>query len=765
MSAKIKLCLFLGFFCLFSSVVTAAVEPKNVVVFFLPVQNYDEITSVQEAVPSVLPKGDPKEMNVKDISEKKPHQEKHGIPTTVGISLYDKGEVPLKQATENIVAPARVLILPEEYPANRKKVRKVNLKTPESVQSYQIRVFPMLNPAAEIGKAAKERPVVVKYEELKPPVDVRKKRPYNQAEWTEWALGELEKCEMDAQTVLPTLYWLSSNRQLSGDKTSCDIKEAVARHLKKCHPWPIVYYTPVNNDVPVRPPVQMAAEYLETEFERKDCPALDLSGINFERTDFLTGDLKNADFSKSYFHEATFDNINLSDAVFDRALLDNVLFQNVALPRSMFEKARIKYAHFHHTDASGAGFDKADLQDAQFRDVSLSHSSFADAVLQNTGWHDVRAYRLRAPRADFTKAGFDNVLLDQMQAEKANFENISCKNCVLKNAFLEKAYFYGAFFEDTSFDAAHLTSADFRSAVFGKGISFDRAELYNADFGHVDLRSLTDVPIEKQMRTKIDKETRPSEIMDKLDSESYDVDLDGGKIKVADKVSRYSCSKQQCADRLKGRASNQNLAIRAMTLLSDPNEKPDNQLWALCTIGCIANNDKKLETSQVDILASFIKRDRSWDSQKDLFRPYTPLPPEVQMALYILTDPRIQRDLGHNVDLSGTDLRTADLSNGNLRNINLAGSHLGGAKLSGARTDLSFVQFDQAVIDEFTRLPQGMSKFKPFELPDSVTPPWWKPATVRVYRDGTHLWTVTTEDIPFSDDFIARSEKEKETEK
>ena len=128
MSAKIKQGLLLVFCCLFSSAVIAAVEPKNVVVFFLPIQNYDEITSVQEAVPTVLPKGDPKEMNVRDISEKKPYQEKHGISTTVGVSLYDKGEVPLKQATENIVAPARVLILPEEYPASRKKIQKSKLK-------------------------------------------------------------------------------------------------------------------------------------------------------------------------------------------------------------------------------------------------------------------------------------------------------------------------------------------------------------------------------------------------------------------------------------------------------------------------------------------------------------------------------------------------------------------------------------------------------------------------------------------------------------
>ena len=114
------------------------------------------------------------------------------------------------------------------------------------------------------------------------------------------------------------------------------MKKAVAKHLQKCHPWPVVYYTPVNNDVPVRAPVQMAAEYLETEFERNDCPALNLTGINFERTDFIQGSLKNADFSSSYFHEATFDKIDLSNTLFNRALLDNAVQQMYDLVLSKF---------------------------------------------------------------------------------------------------------------------------------------------------------------------------------------------------------------------------------------------------------------------------------------------------------------------------------------------------------------------------------------------------------------------------------------------
>ncbi|MBO4519591.1 MAG: pentapeptide repeat-containing protein [Alphaproteobacteria bacterium] len=759
MSTKIKYAL-ITVFCLISSVVIAAVEPKNVVVFFLPAEHYSKVTSVQEAVPTVLPKGISAGMNEDNISQKDPNQQKHGIPTKVGVSLYDKGGIPLEQAANQIVVPTRVLILPPEELRGKQK-KKFKPKTPESVLPVQLRIFPMTQPAKEIKKAAEER-LVVSFTPLKPPADNRKRRPFNTAEWTGWILGELEKCNMRASIVLPTLYWLSANIRLTDNKTSCDMKEAVAAHLRKCHPWPVVYYTPINNDVPVHAAVQMAVEYLETDFERNDCPALNLTKINFEKVDFMRGRLKRADFSKSYFQEATFVDLDLSDALFNQALMDNVLFRNVDLSRVSFEKARMKYSHFHRSKAPFAKFDDADLQNAQFRNMVMPHSVFSDAVLQNTGWQDVRAYRLHAPRADFTMSGFDNVILDQMQAEKANFGKVSCKNCVLKNADLENAYFYGAFFEDTSFNGAQLSYADFRSVVFGRDVFLDDVTLYKANFGNVNLKPLSDLPIEKLTQMKIDKKTQLPEALEQENTEAYDVALDSGQIEPAESADRYICSQRTCEERLLGRASNQNLAVRAMTFLSNPNEKTENQIWALCTIGCIAKKDKRLENSQVDILAAFIKHKSPWDSQNDLFKPYSPLPPEVQMALYILTDPEIERDLGHDVNLTGTDLRTADLSKADLRNVDLSGSNLGGTNLRQAKTDLTLSRFDQVVIDPFTRFPKNMGSFKRFELPDSITPPWWKPAKVRVYKDGTHLWTVTTEVIPFSDEFIARPEKESE---
>ena len=749
MSLKIKRFFAVAAFCLISSVVAAAVERNGVVVFFLPLQDRAEINSYQEAVPTKLTTdGSPKEMKVRE-SVVNTDYEKHGIPTKAGVSLYDKGPVSSDQAADNIVMPAKVLILPPEN-KSRKDGKKPLPAVPGSVWPYRLRVFPIRNPVKEIKKEAKKNPVV-RYEKPLPPADPRKERPKRQEYWTDWVSGELKKCEMDAQTVLPTLYWMTANGKLTEGKNECSMKAEVAQYLKKCHPWPVIYYTPVNNDVPVRPPVQMAVEYLETDFGKKDCPSPDLTGINFERVEFVKGNLKNADFSDSYFHEATFDETDLSDSMFNRALMDNVLFRNTDLSGSLFEKARVKFSHFHFSNASSVKFDGADLQNTQFRGTTLSLSSFADAVLQNTGWKDVRAYRIYAPRADFTKAGFDNVILDQMQADKANFENISCRNCVLKNASLENAYFYGANFENTSFDRARMSEAVFKSVVFGDGVSLKDADVYKADFSGADLKRLSDLPLTKMARTKIDRETKRPADQEDYDTEAYETTLDESRTETVDPLVRYSCSEQMCRDRLLGRVNNHNLAVRAMTILTNPKEQTDNHVWALCTIGCIAEHDKKLENAQVDILAAYVKSKVPWDSRKDLFKPYSPVLPEVQMALYLLTDPRLNRSLGRDVDLSGTDLRKADLSNGDLRNVNLAGSNLSGADLRESKTDNTYAHFDQAVIDEFTRLPDDMKFFQPFSLPWPV----WTPEKIRIYRDGSHFWTITTEEVPYSEKYVA----------
>lgn len=739
-----------------SSGVLASVEPKNVIVFFLPVQDRAQVDSMQESVVKPVKTGLVTGPLTSNLPEPDKIQEKYGIITPMGASLYDKGATPLEQAADNVLAPVKVMVLP---PENQKTGGTPVAGLPPSVDPVPVRIFPMTRPAEEIRQAAKERPVIVQYKPLRPPADKTEKRPRSESEWTGWILRQLEDCNMDSNTVLPTLYWMMANKKLTDGMTDCAMKTAVAGYLRKCHPWPVTYYTPVNNDVARRPAVQMAVEILENEFDTAQCPAIDLTGINFEKTDFLEGSLKGHDFSNSYFHEATFMNVDLSESLFEKAKMDNVLFQDVNMAKTYFKDVEMKYSHLHRVYAVMSNFENADMANTQFRDVNLSVSSFKDAKLQNTAWEDVKAYRVNADWADFSKAGFNNVLLTQLTGYKANFSKIVCKNCVFKQANLKEAQFYQAWFDNVSFKQASLYKAFFRDAVFETAVNFDDVYLYQANFTKVNLSLFRNVPIARLRQMKVDSRNLPQDIISEMEEDFYNLDIARVQGKPDLNYDRWSCTPKMCEDRLLGRPGNQNLAVRAMTLLSDDRGALDEKVWALCTVGCIARNDKKLENSQTDILSEYIRRRRPWSSEKDLFKPYEPIPADVQMALYVLTDPEIRRDTGHDIDLRMTDLRTADLSGADLRNVSMAGANLGGADLRGAKIDRAYEHFDQAVIDQFTRFPAGISSFQPYSLPDSATPPWWKPDTVRVFKDGTNLWTVTTEDIAFSEENVFPGKK------
>ena len=766
MSKKYRKLLPVAAFALASAVAVAAVEPKNVVIFFLPVQNTAEINSLQEAVPTPLPAdGVSAGVRAPEIGKKDANQEKHGIPTPAGVSLLDKGNVTVEQAAQNILLPARVLILPQQRGKGAQTdgkdvpMPKPVAGLPESVTADKVRVFPLKNPVKAIAREQRERPVVAPYRPVKPPVDQNDKRPRDMEKWTGWILDQLENCSMDANVVLPTAYWMTANGKLTDGTTDCDMKSAVAGYLRQCHPWPAAYYTPVNNDVKVRSAVQLSVEYLETVFNTKKCPSLNLAGVNFDKVDFIKGELGNTDFTGSYFHEATFSEVNLSDSNFGRADMENAYFQGTRLNGALFFKAQMKDTHFYQVEAEAAGFDGADLQNAQFRDVNLTQAVFNDAVLQNTHWMDIRGGRVRANGANFSNAEFDNVLFNQIQARKTVFNKVSCNECMFKRGDFKEAYFYDAKFRNTVFDRSYIEGAHMRAAKFLKNVSFHDVSRYRADFGGADMGALENVQPEEMAQVKIDRETVLPDGLSEYETDSFDIELENPV--PVESVDRYSCSHRTCEDRLLGRTGNQNLAVRAMTILENPESDLDAQGWALCTMGCIAQKDKKLSDSQIDILAAFIKRNRPWNAETDLFKPYSPVTPEVQMALFVLTDMKLKRDRNRLIDLTGTDLRAADLSRSNLLGIDFSGSNLSGADLHNSLADRTYALFDQILIDEFTRFPYKIRLFKPFTLPTPV----WKPKKVRIYRDGWNPWTLQTEEIPYSEKLELKPEKKPEDKK
>lgn len=743
-----------------SSAAFAAVEPKNVILFFLPIQDRGKITSAHEAVPTVLPQDGVPASGVPFRNE---GRDGRGIATPVGVSLYDKGGATVERAANNIVVPARVLILPPDSSRNGAK-RQIG-KAYSSVSPDRVRVFPLKNPETDIKKAAKERRVVKKRRRRRVAAPKEKTPPplpemmLFESDMAKMALKRLENCNPTAYGAFGTLN-MFMGRELYPDEipTPCELKKMAADYLRKCYPWRPEYYAPDPVLVPADSlNLSSAVELLGNRQNGADCP-LDLTKINFSKADLFRSDLTNADFRGSYFVGASFTDMNLTEADFSGVDLSDALFQRSDVSRASFAGAKLKFSHFHDVTARGSDFSNADMQGAQLRGVNLTLADMGGAIAQDTGWFDVKAYRLRANRTDFHDSEMDKVILDGAKANRADFSGAECKNCLFERADLKRAWFGGAKLENVLFDNADVSDAVFKDAQFKNSASFKDAYLYKADFSGVDMAAFAGFPMEQLVKSKVDRRTVLPPELAKADAVGFDPDADKNAGS-ATEVSRLSCSQKTCEDRLLGRPSVQNLAVRAQTILSAPEETAENRAWALCTMACVARRDKRLENAQVDILSAFVRENAPWDSERDLFKPYTPVKPEIQMALFLLTDPAAHRDLGHDVDLTGTDLRTADLTNGDLRAIDFSGSHLGGADLRGSKTEAAPDRFDQVVIDEFTRLPSDMGDFKRFMLPDSIVPPWWKPETVRVFRSGSHPWTVAVEDVPFSDDMILTSKK------
>lgn len=755
------------FTAFFVSVAVAAVEPNAVIMYFLPVQDSASIDSPHASKYEPRKTGIVIAKTTDNLPEKSRIDEKHGIKTPVGVSLYDKGETPLATAQENVLAPAKVMILPPEN--LMKKGRSGVRGTPDSVLPLPIRIFPLADPKKEIEavKPKEDEPlfpeIVKKTAKEKDDGDPR---PYLETEWPAWIFRQLNTCEGTQKAfVLATLYRMMADKKPLG-KTDCEIKREVAKFLQKCYPWPSVYYTPAKFEMPAETiqVVRMAIEVLSSRFSKEYC-SLNLTHVNFGRNDFIRARFDGADFSYSNFNEATFLDAEMPNSLFQEAEMDNVLIQNSSFEKAYLKGVRMRFGHVIDSNADMTYFQDADLTNTQFRRSSAILSDFSQAKLANTAWEDVNGGQIDFSDSDLTKAVFNNVLFEKMEAEGADFSKLTCLDCRFQGAEAQGAQFYDASFKGTSFKNADLSGANFSKARFEVPVVSDGAKIYGADFRGADMRNLSGFSAETLRLTLIDADTLLPSPPEDFEAASYDVDIFHKNLETLG-YPAYGCTQKMCEDRLKGRVSNTNLALRAMSFIDAPNTTLDEKLWGLCTMGCIARYDRKLEPSQIDILAAFVRRHSRWDSSKDLFKPYTPLKPEVQTALFILTDPAAGIDPSYDIDLSGTDLRGADLSNADLRAFTFKGANLSGANLAGSTIDDAFNRFDRAVIDQFTVFPKNMCRFLPYKLPEElVWPRWWKPNTVRVIKDTVNLWYPITETIPFSDDMIVSPIKEETQER
>lgn len=752
MSGKFKKALPV-LFCVVLATTAVAKASRNVVTYYLPLRSENTLNSLQESVAAPTRKGAlPSRTTKNPPSGRKPTVRKEGFETSVGTSLYDKpAEWTNDQAADAALTPAKVMIMPPETGKRPRSVKKL----PDDVNSTRVRIYPLISRSAvreEISKDAVER-VEIRRKRLPPP-DRSRIRPADPAKWMKWISERLKDCDMPAETVLPTLYWMMARKMMSDGETLCTMKERVAEHLRKCHPWPTVYYAPFNNDVPADPVVQMGAEIIETAFDDKSCPALDLSKVNFQNVEFVDAHLEGHDFSKSNFKGAYFLRAKIDETVFKEAFLEDVLFSHSSVRKAYFKNATVRFSHVYDSDLTAVNFDDADVANTQFRNVRMPLLAARNANFENTIWKNVRADTARLIGARFRNAAFDNVSMDNALISRAEFPEMHCRNCVFKHMFGEYPVFAGSRFDSrTSFAESDISYADFKNAVFEEGVSFYRTEIYHADLKGADISGVKDLEIETERGTFIDKKTKMAANLPDIDNPDYDLKIYHDTLK---SEGDFVCGKMYCDALETGRTNLQYLALRARTMLVNPPDDKNDRLWAVCTVGCVAFKDKKLEHSNAEALASFVRERRPWSTEgENLFKPYEPPEEDVFMALRLLTHRNLDRDGNRKIDLSYTDLRKIDFNDSNLRDITFEGANISGADLSKSKTNAEYAAFDKVVFDEFTRFPPQMDLFKPFELPDSKWPDWWDPETVLAIVKEDDAWDRTVDDIPLDDDFIA----------
>ncbi|MCQ2914164.1 MAG: pentapeptide repeat-containing protein [Alphaproteobacteria bacterium] len=746
MSKTIKIIFCAGIILSCSAI--ASVLPPNTVVYFLPSKDTAHVNNLQasvneETVPGALKSS---VSNLESMEQSEPL----GIETKVGVSLVDKEkEITVDEAADMVLQPTKVMIIPYDK-AGKVKRKKVKIKEEDTVSPVSVHIYPIKN----LKKFVKEEPVVKKENKF---IVVKEKTkdvndiPYEEAKWTSWIVKGLENCEGSKANMLNTLVKLFENDKLTDGETVCSMKQKLAKHLQKCHPWPVEYYTPTNNDVKPNNDVQLSVDILGKEIKGKEqaCESLDLTHINFEKIDFLKSNFKNEIFANSFFKEATFIDADLAETNFEKAILDKVLFKNVNLENAVLSKASFKFANFDHTISDKNYFNQTNFDNAQFRDVVFSFSDFTDASLQNTYWQDALAIRINLNQAILFDAVFDNVFMDTVFANKTDFSRLKCKKCSFERGKFNYSNFYSAIFNNVNFSWASLQNSDFKGSTFDGKIVFEHANVESADFSEADISKVKDMNLYRIRKIKIDENTKTPDVFPDFEAVSYDEELFKNMFK-----RRFECSKKFCETIALGRVSQENIAVKAMTYLAYGSDDEKDTMWSVCALGCIADKNKVLDHESIDALTMFVRSKIPFSLKDDLFSYPKGFTPDVDLALRILVDNSIKHDTGYNIDLSGLDLRNFDFSHRDLRNISFEGSNLSGADLSYSLTDFEYRLFNQVVIDEFTKLPKNMKLFMPFKLPDEGMPNWWKPETIDVLKYGDTYWNQIIETKPFLDEYL-----------
>ncbi len=258
------------------------------------------------------------------------------------------------------------------------------------------------------------------------------------------------------------------------------------------------------------------------------------------------------------------------------------------------------------------------------------------------------------------------------------------------------------------------------------------------DFSDPKNNSLSE-PTELELQMDLNKT-----LSEQKKQEDAIIDNDLSMIPTAEELLDWSCTQNMCATRLSESGNDIKALIDASkVVLKDKTQTITPRLYAICSMKCASQADKKFEPEVIEFLATYLRRRAPWiiPAKGEIEPQIKSVRPDVQASLFVVGARDRMKNLGFDINLIGTDLRGADLSFANLYNTNLSFSNLAAANIEGAYGLLDWNKVYLATIDETTKIPPSI--FAGFVVVKQPNLPVLPAGSYKVTTDDWIFWNAT----------------------
>ncbi len=232
------------------------------------------------------------------------------------------------------------------------------------------------------------------------------------------------------------------------------------------------------------------------------------------------------------------------------------------------------------------------------------------------------------------------------------------------------------------------------------------------------------------------------ELSSQKKTEDAIIDKDISSVLVDDELADWNCTQNMCATRLQDSGLDiADLIATSKGVLNDKTSHITPRLYAICSLKCASQADKKYEGDVIEFLSNYLRRRAPWiiPAKGEKEPAIKAVRPDVQAALYVVGARDRMRNVGFDINLIGTDLRGADMSFANLYNTNLSFSNLASTNLQDAYGLLDWNKVYLTTIDEMTKIPESI--FAGFVVVKKPSLPIQPAGSYTVTSDDWIYWT------------------------